>query len=119
MAGESLDGIALVVAATVVSHGTRDGFVVDAGAKILGKDVAPLPRRARRRPGLDAVINRVNDHHGVVELAEGAARPAIGDMVFVVPNHVCPVVNLVDEYLVARGGRLVDRWPVDARGRNS
>jgi D-serine deaminase-like pyridoxal phosphate-dependent protein len=29
------------------------------------------------------------------------------------------VVNLVDEYLVARGGRLIDHWPVDARGRNS
>jgi D-serine deaminase-like pyridoxal phosphate-dependent protein len=35
------------------------------------------------------------------------------------PNHVCPVVNLVDEYVVAQGGRIVGRWPVDARGRNA
>jgi D-serine deaminase-like pyridoxal phosphate-dependent protein len=34
------------------------------------------------------------------------------------PNHVCPVVNLVDEYVVASGGEVVDHWPVDARGRN-
>lgn len=119
VAGESLDGVALVVAATVVSHGTRNGFVVDAGAKILGKDVAPFIEGHGAVLGWDAVINRVSDHHGVVELAEGTARPAIGDMVFVAPNHVCPVVNLVDEYLVTREGRLVDRWPVDARGRNS
>lgn len=119
IAGDGLDGIALVVAATVVSHGTRDGFVVDAGAKILGKDVAPFLEGHGAVLGWNATIDRVSDHHGVVELAAGAARPAIGEVVFIVPNHVCPVVNLVDEYLVARAGRLVDRWPVDARGRNS
>jgi len=119
VAGESLDGVALVVAATVVSHGTRGGFIVDSGAKILGKDVAPFLDGHGWVLGWDAAIDRVSDHHGVVELADGAARPAIGEVVFVVPNHVCPVVNLVDDYLVARRGRLVDRWPVDARGRNS
>lgn len=111
---------ALVVAARVVSHGTRGGFLIDAGAKVLSKDVASYlvghgvvlgyPR---------AVIARVNDHHGVVEVPAGSSRPSIGEVVFVVPNHVCPVVNLVDELLVARKGSVVDRWPVDARGRNS
>ena len=119
VAGDSLDGIALVVAATVVSHGTRGGFVVDAGAKILGKDVAPFLAGHGAVLGWDAVIDRVSDHHGVVELGEGAPRPAIGEIVFVAPNHVCPVVNLVDEYLIARSGRQIDRWPVDARGRNA
>ena len=66
----------------------------------------------------DAVIVRVNDHHGIVELPDGAARPPVGTVVWVAPNHVCPVVNLVDEYVVAQGGAIVDRWPVDARGRN-
>jgi D-serine deaminase-like pyridoxal phosphate-dependent protein len=65
------------------------------------------------------VIARVNDHHGVVELPAGASRPAIGDVVWIAPNHVCPVVNLVDEYVVAQSGRIVGRWPVDARGRNA
>jgi D-serine deaminase-like pyridoxal phosphate-dependent protein len=119
IAGDSLDGIALVVAATVVSHGTRGGFVIDAGAKILAKDVAPFVAGHGAVLGWDATIDRLSDHHGVVELPDGAPRPAIGEMVLVVPNHVCPVVNLVDEYLIARHGRLVDRWPVDARGRNS
>ena len=93
--------------------------MVDAGAKILAKDVAPFIEGHGAVLDWDATIKRVSDHHGVVELPEGAARPAIGDVVLVVPNHVCPVVNLVDEYLVVRDGRLVDRWPVDARGRNS
>jgi D-serine deaminase-like pyridoxal phosphate-dependent protein len=64
-------------------------------------------------------MERVNDHHGVVSLPDGIARPSIGDVVWIAPNHVCPVVNLVDELVVARDGRIVDRWPVDARGRNA
>jgi D-serine deaminase-like pyridoxal phosphate-dependent protein len=119
LTGEPVDGVALVVASTVVSHGTGGGFAIDAGAKILGKDVAPYLSGHGAVLGYpEALIARIYDHHGVVEIAPGASRPAIGEIVWVVPNHVCPVVNLVDEYLVARDGRLVDRWPVDARGRN-
>ncbi len=119
LAGAPIDGVALVVAATVVSHGSGNGFAIDAGAKILGKDVAPYLDGHGVVLGWEgAVVRRLYDHHGVVELPQGADRPAVGEVVWVVPNHVCPVVNLVDEYLVARNGRLVGRWPVDARGRN-
>jgi D-serine deaminase-like pyridoxal phosphate-dependent protein len=118
--GRALDDTALLVASTVVSYGPGDGFVVDAGAKILGKDVAPYLVGHGTVVGYpDAVISRVNDHHGVVDLPAGAARPAVGEIVWIAPNHVCPVVNLVDEYVVAQAGRIVDRWPVDARGRNA
>ena len=119
LAGEPFEDAALMVAATVVSAGPGDGFVIDAGAKILAKDVSPfLPGHGSILGYPDAVIERVNDHHGVVTLADGGPRPTIGSVVWVMPNHVCPVVNLVDEVVVASGGRVVDRWPVDARGRN-
>ena len=119
LADQALDDTALLVAATVVSHGSDTGFVVDAGAKILAKDVAPyLAGHGSVVGHPEAVITRVNDHHGVVAIPTDAARPAVGEVVWIAPNHVCPVVNLVDEYLVAQGGRIVDRWPVDARGRN-
>jgi D-serine deaminase-like pyridoxal phosphate-dependent protein len=114
------DSVALVVAATVVSYGTRGGFFVDAGAKSLAKDVAPFLVGHGSVLGYpDAVLVRVNDHHGVAEVPAGSPRPAIGEVVMVVPNHVCPVVNLVDELVIVQGGQVVDRWPVDARGRNS
>jgi D-serine deaminase-like pyridoxal phosphate-dependent protein len=120
LAGQALDDTALLVASTVVSHGSGGGFLIDAGAKILAKDVAPYLAGHGTVVGYpDAVIARVNDHHGIVELPAGAARPAIGEVVWVAPNHACPVVNLVDEYVIAQGGRVVDRWPVDARGRNT
>jgi D-serine deaminase-like pyridoxal phosphate-dependent protein len=119
IAGDDPEDAALMVAATVVSQGSGSGFVIDAGAKILAQDVSPLIAGHGAIVGSpEAVISRLNDHHGVVDLPAGAARPAIGSIVWVVPNHVCPVVNLVDSFVVATGGRVVGHWPVDARGRN-
>jgi len=114
------DGIALVVAATVVSVAAADGqFVIDAGAKTLTKDMAPYVDGYGLLPAWpDAVIERVSDYHGVVRIPRGAPAPAEGDVVAVVPNHVCPVVDLQDAFVVTRGGREVGRWPVDARGRS-
>ncbi|HEY8636161.1 MAG TPA: alanine racemase [Candidatus Limnocylindrales bacterium] len=118
--GEPPEDVALMVLARVVSRGAGDGFVIDAGAKILAQDVSPLtPGHGAIVDYPEGVVVRLNDHNGVVELPAGSARPAIGSVVWVVPNHVCPVVNLVDDFVVASGGRVVDRWPVDARGRNT
>jgi D-serine deaminase-like pyridoxal phosphate-dependent protein len=51
-----------------------------------------------------------------VEIRDGTG-PAIGDRLVVVPNHVCPVINLHDSVVVMdESGALTD-WPVDARGR--
>jgi D-serine deaminase-like pyridoxal phosphate-dependent protein len=61
----------------------------------------------------------VYDYHGVVDVPRGdGPLPRVGQVVVVLPNHICPVVNLVDDLVIVRDGRLVDRWPVDARGRN-
>ena len=64
-----------------------------------------------------ARLARIWEHHGVVEVPDGARRPELGERVTVVPNHVCATVNLVDELVVDEGEGVV--WPVSARGRNS
>jgi D-serine deaminase-like pyridoxal phosphate-dependent protein len=114
------DAVAAVVAARVVSVNEAERrFVVDAGAKILGKDVAAYMAGHGEIPELGgAVVARVADYHGIVDVADGAAMPEVGRVVAVVPNHVCPVVNYVDSFLVAQDGELVGVWLVDARGRN-
>lgn len=114
------DAVAAVVAARVVSvNRTERRFVIDAGAKALSKDVAAFLTGHGEIPELDgAVVARVSDYHGVVDAVPGADMPEVGRVVTVVPNHICPVVNLVDAFLVARDGAIIDDWPVDARGRN-
>ena len=110
------DEIALTVAATVVSvHGDR--FVIDAGSKALASDRPAWLAGHGWIPALgDATVSTLSEHHGIV--TGTSARPAVGDVVRVVPNHVCTVVNLFDEYVVMRGDEVVDRWRVAARGRN-
>jgi D-serine deaminase-like pyridoxal phosphate-dependent protein len=113
------DAVAAAVVARVVSvneAGRR--FVIDAGAKTLTKDVPAYLTGHGAIPELDAVVARVSDYHGVVEVAEGAPMPDIGRVVVVVPNHICPVVDLFEAFDVLRDGEVVDRWPVDARGRS-
>ena len=62
------DGLALAVAATVVSAAVDGQVVIDAGAKTLTKDVAPYLAGHGAIPAYpEAVIERVSDYHGVVE----------------------------------------------------
>ena len=111
-----LDDVSLTVAATVVSvrHGR---FVVDAGSKALASDRPGWLYGHGWVPALgEAYVTTVSEHHGVVDGA--TVLPEVGDVVQVVPNHVCTVVNLFDEYHVGSAGRVTDRWPVTNRGAN-
>jgi D-serine deaminase-like pyridoxal phosphate-dependent protein len=113
------DGVAILVAATVVSEAVEGQLVVDAGAKTLTKDVASYLDGFGLLPGYpDLIIERVSDYHGVIRVPAGAKRPALGEVVAIVPNHVCPVIDLRDTFVASRSGTVVGTWPVDARGRS-
>jgi D-serine deaminase-like pyridoxal phosphate-dependent protein len=112
------DGIGAVVAATVVSAGAGRA-VLDAGAKALTKDLPAFVDGYGAIPAWPgAVIERVYDYHGVVSLAGGGAPPALGSVVAVVPNHICPVVDLVSTFAAVQPDGRVEHWAVDARGRS-
>jgi D-serine deaminase-like pyridoxal phosphate-dependent protein len=113
------DGLALVVAATVVSTAVPGQVVVDAGAKTLTKDRASFLDGFGLIPAYpDAVVERLFDYHGAVTIPPGSRAPELGEVVAIVPNHVCPVVDLFDSFVATRAGAIVGRWPVDARGRS-
>ncbi|MFQ3457403.1 D-TA family PLP-dependent enzyme, partial [Bradyrhizobium sp. UFLA01-814] len=44
-------------------------------------------------------------------------RPNVGDVVRIVPNHVCVVVNMMDEVVMVRGDEIIGALPVTARGK--
>jgi D-serine deaminase-like pyridoxal phosphate-dependent protein len=85
----------------------------------LTKDLPPyLPGYGTIPAYPDGVIERVSDYHGQVRFPEGAALPALGEVVAVVPNHACPTIDLYDTFLATRSGEIVGEWRVDARGRS-
>jgi D-serine deaminase-like pyridoxal phosphate-dependent protein len=101
---------ALTVMATVIS--VRDRWaVVDAGFKSLSNDGGPI-----RPVGIDAEFTLAGDEHGKLHFA--APPPlAVGTRIQFVPSHCDTTINLYDEYVVHRGGALVDRWPIAKRER--
>ena len=112
------DRCAARVVATVVSRPAPDRAIVDAGSKALAYDPSPSHAGHGYVVGHPAAtIARISEEHGVVVLPEGEAGFAVGDRVEIIPNHVCPAVNLTDELLVVRDGRVVETWRVAARGK--
>lgn len=112
------DDIAYTVMATVVSTSVPGQAVVDAGSKALAKETfrgggegygALLDRP-------DVIVSGLSEEHGILDLSATGWRPAIGDRVRVVPNHVCVSVNLQDRLLVDAGDEILE-WPLDGRGR--
>jgi D-serine deaminase-like pyridoxal phosphate-dependent protein len=115
-----LDDCALSVHVTLVSMPTPDRGVIDAGSKVLTSDL--VPPEVGRGYGLlldypDAVIASLSEEHGVVDFSGCASRPSLGDRLRVLPNHVCPVSNLVDEVVLHRDGVVEGVVPVAARGK--
>jgi D-serine deaminase-like pyridoxal phosphate-dependent protein len=115
----TLDEVALSVLATVVSTPAPDRIVLDAGAKVLGYDRPPwVPGHGLLPAFPEATLTGLWEHHAVASTGAGP-RPAVGDRVVVIPNHVCTTVNLVNELHVVQDGQVTERWTVAARGRNS
>jgi D-serine deaminase-like pyridoxal phosphate-dependent protein len=112
-----VDDCALTVLTTVVSRPTPTRAVIDGGTKAFSSDPCgsdELWGLVRGHPELRIV--RLNEEHGILELPPGAEVP-IGTRLEVVPNHACGTLNMHDAAVVIRGGRVVDHWPIDARGK--
>ena len=65
----------------------------------------------------EVVVSRMSEEHGVLDLSRTAWRPAVGDLVRVVPNHACVVVHMNDVVYGVRDDVVETRWAVAARGR--
>lgn len=109
---------ALTVYASVVSRASPERGILDAGSKTLTSDTGGgLDGHGEviEHPG--ARIHRFAEEHGFLDLSQCEHKPAVGDVVRVIPNHVCVVVNMVDQLVAVRGDEIVDVLAVAARGK--
>ena len=112
-----LEDCALTVYATVVSRAGPERGILDSGSKTLTSDTGGLEGHGLILEHPQAKIARFAEEHGFLDLSACNDRPSIGDVVRIVPNHVCVVVNMVDRLVTVRGDRIVGELPVAARGR--
>jgi D-serine deaminase-like pyridoxal phosphate-dependent protein len=102
---------ALFVKTAVLSRPTAGRAVVDAGLKASSVD-SGLPV-VWNKPGVQ--YTKASDEHGVLQ-TEQANDPALGDSILLVPGHCDPTVNLYDELICYRAGKVEAVWPIAARG---
>lgn len=114
--------LAYTVLATVISTGVPGQAVIDAGSKALSREEIRAPGASGYGALLDrpeVVVRALSEEHGILDLSRTDWRPRVGDLVRIVPNHVCVSVNLHERLLGVRGGSVVDDWAVAARGREA
>lgn len=114
----TFEDCALSVYATVVSRAAPDRGILDSGSKTLTADAGGgLDGYGLLREYPKARIEGFAEEHGMLDLSACDAKPEIGETVSIVPNHVCVVVNMVDQLVTVRGDAIVGTLPVAARGK--
>lgn len=107
---------------TVVSNTMKDQIVLDGGTKTLTSD----PCISARESGHgclpeypQAKITRLSEEHAQVDVSQCEKRPKIGERVAVIPNHICPCINLQDAIWWREPDGSLQKITVDARGKLS
>ena len=113
----SWDDCALHIYSTVVSRAAPERGILDAGSKTLTSDTGGLDGHGLILEHPEARIARFAEEHGFLDLSRSNTRPNVGDVVRIVPNHVCVVVNMMDEVVMVRGDEIVGVLAVAARGK--
>jgi D-serine deaminase-like pyridoxal phosphate-dependent protein len=108
------------VVTTVVSDAVPGQVIVDAGSKSLARD--PSFSHPESGYGIvleypEARITSLNEEHGVIDVSHCTRRPRIGERISIIPNHICPAVNLTDVFWLRTSDGSLNQLPVDARGK--
>ena len=104
---------AALVIATVVSYPAPGRVTCDAGHKSVSAD-AGVPTCAVVGHSDFEPLKPSEEHLPIAVPTYDV--PAIGELLYLLPKHICPSVNLFDEALLIRDRRVVRIEPIVARG---
>lgn len=107
---------AAVVFSRVVSHPNEGLITCDAGSKSIAAERGDPVGFPIGHPELEA--RSPSEEHLPMAVTGNGAPPALGEMLYLVPRHVCPTVNLAEEALFVRRDGTAEAVPVAARGHD-
>ncbi|MEJ0030343.1 MAG: D-TA family PLP-dependent enzyme [Bacteroidota bacterium] len=107
--------IAALVVTRVISIPTADTICVDLGHKGIASE-NPIDKRVYflNADGLTPVGH--SEEHMVIK-TNGNHSFKVGDVLYGIPHHICPTVNLYDAPNVIENGRYVGNWDTVSRKR--
>jgi len=110
---------AVRVLTTVISTAVEGQAVIDAGSKTLSQDTlgsGPMKGYGYIVEEPSVPLFRLNEEHGYLDVSQ-SRRFQIGELLTVIPNHVCTCINMHDEVFVTRNEQVIGSWKVAARGK--
>ncbi len=120
----SFDACAASILVTVTSKPTASRTIGDAGAKALTMQsresgICYSPGKGVVLEPVQTTITSVYDEHTVIIDPSFSKAVSIGDTFRVIPNHICPVVNLYDTMYLVEGEQVVANYTIAGRGKSS
>lgn len=106
---------AAFVATRVISAPAIDRVTLDAGSKAIAPDMPPPACAVVGHRNLEPM--HASEEHRPVKVTKGVA-PDHGDLLFLVPEHICTTVNLYRRALYLRDGQVAGDGPVEAMSRS-
>ena len=114
-----LSDCAAHIVCTVISDAVKDQVVIDGGTKTFTSDLC-IPARESGHGFIveypEAKITRLSEEHGQVDVSLCTKRPKIGERISIIPNHICPCVNLRDVFWWCESDGTVLSVKINARG---
>ena len=105
---------AALVITRVISIVDNQTITTDLGYKSVASE-SPLPR-IHFLNAVDSVPISHSEEHLVVKVPD-SANYKIGDVLYGIPDHICPTVALYEKALLVKKNTVVNEWKVIARDR--
>lgn len=111
----SQENCAVQVISRVVSRPRPQTAIIDAGLKAMSSDRSLSGNNYGNVSNYREIFfTAAYEEHGVLT-GPGVELLEVGDVVAIVPNHVCGTVNMWSEALISDGQSIIDCWRIVAR----
>jgi D-serine deaminase-like pyridoxal phosphate-dependent protein len=108
---------AALVISRVVSRPHKGMVTCDAGHKTVSADAGVPTCVVMGHPELEPLSP--SEEHLPFKSTSEQREPKVGEILYLLPRHVCPTVNNFDSALLVRGGHVESVERVSARGREA
>lgn len=113
--------VSLLMKSTVLDV-RKEVMIIDAGSKALSSDTGVHGNRNLTGYGLiledeTLVLDHLSEEHGFVK-GSGIKKFAPGDILTIIPNHACTMVNLFDEIALFKDGKHIKNYKILGRGHD-
>lgn len=106
---------AALLVTRIISKPTEDIITVDLGHKSVAAE-NPIDKRIKFLNLENYELLSQSEEHGVIKVKDWD-KHNVGDVLYGIPYHICPTINLHDEVSVIENGKKVNTWEITARKR--